>query len=112
MDIKKVYYKHYRWEYCGDNNYVIAPYSRTLKQFYPESNGGETECHLVLQDNSEIIGIAECSLKDNFNYKIGRAISYGRAMKKYHEWLDFINQQKQDYVTTVTTIWQLPFPVV
>lgn len=102
MDIVKMYYKHYRWEYCGDDNYILAPYSRTLKRFYPESKGGETECHLVLRDGTEIVGVAQCSLKDNFCYRIGREIALGRALKKYADWLEQVSNQKADWFYTMT----------
>ena len=41
--------------------------------------------HNIIPESKEIeyfsIGIAKCSLKDNFTKRIGRAISYGRAVK-------------------------------
>ena len=101
MNVKKVYYKHYRYEVSG-----TVPryrwYKRRSKEFKVYPYGGVTECHLVLEDNSEIVAIAECSMQDNFNYKIGRQISLGRAMKKYHFWLEQVSMQKADWFYTCT----------
>ena len=44
--------------------------------------GGETLCQILGKDGSVLSeGIAVCSEKDNFSKRIGRAISFGRAMK-------------------------------
>ena len=89
MKVKKVYYKHYRIE---KNGAVLRYrwYKRRSKEFEVMPYGGVTECHLVLEDDSEIVATSECSLQDNFNYKIGRQIAFGRAVKKYHLWLEKI----------------------
>ena len=103
MKVKKVYYKHYRYE----KNSAVPRYrwyKRRSKEFEVMPYGGVTECHLVLEDNSEIVGISECSMQDNFNYKIGRQIAFGRAVKKYHLWLEQITMQKAD--------WQFVYTVV
>lgn len=44
--------------------------------------GGRTHCAIV-NDQGHFVatGIANCSRKDNFNAKMGRMISMGRAMK-------------------------------
>lgn len=48
----------------------------------PAVRGGMTRCILVDEDGSEYVGTATCSLHDNFCYRIGREIAYGRAMAK------------------------------
>ena len=58
--------------------------------FCPNSKGGSTYCSLVdeTQDiRSRVVGYgtARCSLEDNFNKGIGRAIALGRAFKDYDE---------------------------
>jgi hypothetical protein len=47
------------------------------------SRGGVTFCHIENEDNAEVaIGVASCNVKDQFNKKIGRDISLGRALKQ------------------------------
>ena len=90
-EIKKIKYKHYRKPDCKwvDCNNIIR-YSRKCNWFSypkfdvkPSPKGGKTECVLILDSGEEITGVAYCSMKDNFNYKRGREIAYGRAMKQY-----------------------------
>lgn len=90
MKIERIYYKHYRYFDNEHNENILMRFSDTLKPYtrgemkwQPTCKGGLTECHLILTNSQDIVGIAECSLKDNFNYRLGRAIAYGRAMKKY-----------------------------
>ena len=103
MKIKKVYYKHYRYEKNG-----AVPryrwYKRRSKEFEVLPYGGVTECHLVLEDNSEIVAIAECSFQDNFCYRLGRIISCGRATKQYRQWLKQIEAQKADLQFVYTVV--------
>lgn len=99
MNVKKVYYKHYRYfNFNGhpDLYYPMQYYNRRKSVWQPSTKGGKTECHLVLEDDSEIVAVAECSLQNNFNYKIGRQIAFGRAVKKYHLWLEQVAMQKAD----------------
>lgn len=104
-EIERIYYKHYRYkeelyklgkylkekfEY-GTMGYEIQnalSYTRGKTKWRPSCNGGKTECHIVLSNGVELVGIAECSLKDNFVYKIGRDIAYGRAMKQYLQYVE------------------------
>jgi hypothetical protein len=48
----------------------------------PATRGGQTIC-MILDENDNLVveGEAACSLSDNFNYRIGREISTGRALK-------------------------------
>lgn len=91
MEIERVYYKHYRYfdtehngNFVTDDVEIIRPYTRGQTAWQPTCKGGRTECHLIVNEQLEIIGVANCSLKDNFNYRLGRAIAFGRAMKKYN----------------------------
>jgi len=108
MKVKKVYYRHYRYATINGQIdfdaliYGLQHYNRRKTKWQPSTKGGKTECHLVLEDDSEIVGIAECSLQDNFNYKIGRQIAFGRAVKKYNFWLQQVAMQKADWVYTCT----------
>lgn len=43
------------------------------------------------QDNKLIIGVAQCSDKDQFKKELGRTISEGRALKKPTETIEFID---------------------
>lgn len=45
-------------------------------------HGGRTTCKLTFPDGTEIWGVAECSGRDQYNKKIGRDISLGRALKQ------------------------------
>ena len=52
----------------------------------PSPRGGYTFCYVYDQDKNLVsMGLAECSPKDSFNYKIGRDISRGRALKTLRE---------------------------
>ncbi len=47
--------------------------------------GGMSICLIYLGSGITIIGKSICSMSDNFCYKTGREIAYGRAMKKLKE---------------------------
>jgi hypothetical protein len=93
MEIEHIYYKHWRYFDKEQNDdsllymNILRPYTRRETEWQPTARGGKTECHLVLSDGTEIVGTAECSKKDNFNYSIGRQIAHGRAVKKYQKML-------------------------
>ena len=103
MNVKKVYYKHYRYE-VGGTIPRYRWYKRRSKAFEVYPFGGVTECHLVLEDNSEIVATAECSMQDNFCYRTGRLISFGRATKQYRQWLAQIETQKADLQFVYTVV--------
>lgn len=48
------------------------------------SQGGMTACTITV-NGEDFVGEAVCSFSDNFNYKIGRAIAHGRALKLVEE---------------------------
>ena len=48
---------------------------------HPFARGGKTVCVITLDDGAQFRGTAVCSMSDAFSYKIGRAISHGRAVK-------------------------------
>ena len=88
MDIEKIYFKHYRPMAIDKHlspDEFLNHYSRGKSKWIPSIFGGLTECHIVLSNGQDIVGIAECSHKDNFCYATGRKIAYGRAMKKYNK---------------------------
>jgi hypothetical protein len=48
----------------------------------PSPRGGYTICRIYTNDNELLAaGLAECSPRDSFCYKLGRDISRGRALK-------------------------------
>ena len=101
MEIEKVYYKHYRYPSWYPVNLIeiedLRPYSRRNENWMPSTRGGLTVCHLVLSNDVDIVGTAECSTKDNFCYATGRKIAHGRAMKAYREYV----QSKKDYAQAI-----------
>ena len=103
MEIKKIYYKHYRYQELP----VLLDlhhYNRRKSVWQPSTKGGKTECHLLLEDDSEIVAIAECSFQDNFCYRTGRLIAFGRATKQYQQWLKQIEAQKADLQFVYTVV--------
>ena len=56
-------------------------YNNIIKQKLPFPRGGKTVCVITLDDGAQFRGTAVCSMSDAFSYKIGRAISHGRAVK-------------------------------
>lgn len=74
----KVFVQHYRTD--GEGN--VRRYFRNKdNEFVPAVTGGRTEVTLSFPDGLEITAEALCSGKDHFNYKRGREIAFGRAMK-------------------------------
>lgn len=78
MEINKVFFKHYRYVQ-GTNN--IKRYFRGRSEWEPSTKGGHTICIIVGENNKEYAGFSVCSDKDTFNYKVGREIAFGRALK-------------------------------
>ena len=83
-------YKHYR---IARNARVIPEkgrppeallyrhYSAGTNNKKPAERGGKTVCEIFNQKNILLAsGEAYCSMRDNFNYRIGRRIAQGRAM--------------------------------
>lgn len=78
----KVTYEHWRPAQAGDG--TAYRYFIGRSKWKPNSRGGFTTCRIEVSfDNREyiVVGRADCSKKDAFCYRIGRAISYGRALK-------------------------------
>jgi len=67
------------------------PYTRDNKPFDPHERGGITTCEIV--DDGEVVaqGVAYCSPKDAFCYRVGRAIAGGRAAKQLQKVLKEAN---------------------
>ena len=74
---KQVYVQHFRMDCCGD----LKRYRKGRKDFVPEVHGGKTVVIVVIGD-TEYVGVALCSGKDQFCYKTGYKIALGRAMKQ------------------------------
>lgn len=89
MKVIRTIYEHWRFpkncKYNTANGYVserVYRYKRNFKKFIPSGKGGMSICRLVLDTGEEIIGVAHCNQLDNFNYRLGRTIAHGRAMKE------------------------------
>lgn len=103
MKVVRTIYEHYRFpqenEYNLDFGYLPSRnyrYKRNFKTFEPSCKGGVTICRLVLDDGEEIIGVAHCNKtdKNNFSYRLGRKIAYGRAHKVFvRKYQDDLKQQ-------------------
>jgi hypothetical protein len=60
----------------------------TFPKLLPSPRGGRTYCYLEDESNVPVVtGVAYCSKEDQYNKKIGRAISLGRALKAYDEYV-------------------------
>lgn len=58
------------------------PYRKSKPPFKPYPKGGAVVCKLWAENTLVGVGISECSMSDNFCYKVGRNIAYTRA--KHH----------------------------
>ncbi|MFA5166604.1 MAG: hypothetical protein WC449_04960 [Candidatus Paceibacterota bacterium] len=90
MKVIRVIYEHWRYPEQNnkrntDNLYTsdrLYRYKRNFKTFVPSGRGGMTICRLVLEDGREFVGVAHCNTIDNFNYRLGRKIAFGRVWKE------------------------------
>ena len=48
-----------------------------------EPRGGVTHVRITTPDGEELKGVARCSLKDNYNKRLGVKIALGRALKNH-----------------------------
>lgn len=62
--------------------YRVYHYTRGESKWEPTHYGGLTICYIYSGDHLVALGEAQCSTKDQFCYKIGRAIAKGRALKE------------------------------
>ena len=74
--IEKIIFEHWRYDEHG----CQRRYRRNFHPFKPQTKGGRTYCKILLSDE-QFVGWAFCSDKDNYNYKLGRDIAFGRAKK-------------------------------
>lgn len=90
--IKKVYYEYFRipqliyplLKHSGEpKEKWLLRYVKTNKTFEPGPCGGITVATLELENGRQFRGFAVCSMKDNFNYKIGRKLAVERAINLY-----------------------------
>lgn len=91
----KVTVKHWRmaWMVTPGEHSLVRWYRKDHKESYftPETKGGKTEVIIQVFDEhgdplAKFVGVALCSMKDNFCYRIGREIAFGRALKQLDEW--------------------------
>jgi hypothetical protein len=93
MKVIRTIYEHWRYPKADNEHNIenfydpdrLYRYKRNFKTFVPSCKGGLTICRLVLDNGDEIIGTAHCNLVDNFNYRLGRKIAHGRALKRLGE---------------------------
>lgn len=79
----------------------LYPYRRGAGyQLYNNVNprGGMVICQLMWGDAIFVEGKAICSMSDNFNYKIGREMAYGRALKKAQARLEEIARDNAEEI--------------
>jgi hypothetical protein len=63
----------------------VLPYTKNDPGFSPSCRGGITLVSVLDGDGKTVAeASANCSLKDNFSYRIGREIAFGRLMKATH----------------------------
>lgn len=71
---------HARFEHC--RNYQAGPFNGMAIPLDPR--GGTTSCYIEDEDNNVVAhGYAKCARAEQYNKKIGRDISLGRALKAY-----------------------------
>ena len=61
---------------------LSSRYYRSKPNFKPSPKGGAVRCRIFKSERAKhpiAVGIAECSMSDNFSYKVGRAIALTRA---------------------------------
>ena len=102
----RVWFKHYRYprvfdDIVRDNKHgavtssAIKNYgyndvlfsTRDIKRLGgPALHGGVTKCYILDPDTGQVVaeGEAVCSWRDPFCHRIGRDISFGRAIKTFH----------------------------
>ena len=89
-------YYSLRYDATYRDNYLIPTDKRLGKSPYvhglePATHGGKTVCKVLKWDEENeawvqvAMGTSRCSIRDPFNYKIGRAIAKGRALKQMEE---------------------------
>jgi len=81
-DVRFVYYRRY------DNSRSVPSFALdyAIKEaglgHHIVPTGGYVRCELMWDGKIYATGDAVCSVQDNFNYRIGREMSYGRAIKE------------------------------
>lgn len=74
----EVVFNHYRVHVRSGE---LGRYFRGRDERAVATKGGQTFC-IIRRNGQEVIGIALCSHRDNFSYRLGREISFGRALKE------------------------------
>jgi len=74
------YFRHFRINKATGE--LERYYQRGNGRFKPDEHGGMTHCAIIGRDGVILAeGRAVCSQRDAFNYRIGRDIARGRALK-------------------------------
>lgn len=76
-------YQHFRpiaGEEPAEDGYRCERYMRGVTKWTPHERGGATLCHVYNDGNLIAWGLAFCSMKDGFSYRLGREVSRGRAI--------------------------------
>jgi len=63
-------------------------YYRSKPNFKPSPKGGAVRCKIFKSERAKnpiAVGVAECSMSDNFSYKLGRAIAVSYTHLRAHE---------------------------
>lgn len=73
--------QHYRMVETDDGPALVSQDTINKMNLTPLNKGGMTEVQLINPDTEEVIAAAqaECSMKDDFNKRLGRIIAHGRA---------------------------------
>lgn len=82
---ESIVFKHFRIDPNGELHHYRRGKDRKsdtpLTSWTPRERGGMTICYIYQDDDLVGMGMAHCSLKDQFVYRIGRDIAKGRALK-------------------------------
>ena len=96
-------FTHYRVITMSDGSPVtMALYRRGVSKWHarnagPYPRGGATIATIYNLDGEEVaVGVSDCSMLDAFSYKIGMAISSGRALKKLAEKLQTTGEKSRE----------------
>lgn len=80
--VYKLQVEHFRFIESAElpGLYNLVRYRRSTPPGRPLERGGVTRVNLTLADGQVFQGVAVCSLKDGFSYRMGRQIAVGRAV--------------------------------
>lgn len=79
----------YHFRFCKLHDNLVGEYNFLESGFSGEDlsgHGGETHVVITTPEGKNLIGVAKCSKKDNFNRKFGTALAIKRALEKENEY--------------------------